>query len=98
MTELQGEDQGVILVALNTDPNEDESAVRDHVEQYGLEGRFAVAPQEMTDMLVEEYGADIVSVPTAPVVLVSPDQTSGRLLPRGLKSLEELQAELAAGG
>ncbi len=98
MTELQGEDQGVILVALNTDPNEDDSVVLEHVERYGLEGRFAVAPQEMTDMLVEEYGADIVSVPTAPVVLVSPDQTSARLLPRGLKSVDEIQAELAADG
>jgi hypothetical protein len=98
MTELQGEDQGVILVALNTDPNEDEAAVLEHIENYGLEGRFAVAPQEMTDMLVQEYGADIVSVPTAPVVLVSPDQSSARLLPRGLKSVDEIQAELAAGG
>jgi hypothetical protein len=98
MTELQGEDQGVILVALNTDPNEDEAAVLEHVEEYGLAGRFAVAPQSLTDTLVEEFGADIVSVPTAPVILVSSDQTSARLLPRGLKSVDELKTELAAGG
>jgi thiol-disulfide isomerase/thioredoxin len=94
MTELLEQTDEVVLVALDTDPNEDADRVRDHVERYGLAGRFAVAPQEMTDALVDEYGPTIVSVPTAPVVLVDADQESARLLQRGVKPAGDLLEEI----
>jgi thiol-disulfide isomerase/thioredoxin len=79
-----------VLVALDTDPNEDADSVRQHVERNGFSGSFAIAPANMTALLLDEFGPEIVAVPTAPVILISADQTSARLLDRGLKRAEEL--------
>ena len=97
LTELQGIDSDVVVIGVDADPNEEAQQVIDHVEENGFEGRYVVAPQELTDALVDEFGPSILSPPTSPVVLISADQSSARLLPRGLKSLEDLQAELEAG-
>ena len=96
LTELQQENSDVVVIGVDADPNEEAQQVIDHVEQNGFEGRYVVATQELTDALVGEFGPSIVSPPSSPVVLISADQTSARLLPRGLKSLEDLKAELEA--
>lgn len=82
------------LVAINVDPNEDESAVRGHVDRHGLVGHFAVPPQSMLDDMVGEFGASLVTPPTSPVVLLSADQTEARLLERGVKTVDDLLAEI----
>ncbi|GAB4242289.1 MAG: hypothetical protein Kow00129_00690 [Thermoleophilia bacterium] len=79
-----------VLVALDTDPNENEQKVREHVVRNGFTGHFAVAPSELTSELLEEFGPEIVAVPAAPVVLVSEDQSRARLLERGVKSADAL--------
>ena len=94
MKELLGEGHGVTLVAIDTDPNEDAEKVVGHIERHDLAGTFAVAPQEMTDMLVQQFGAEIITVPTAPVILLEADQSSARLLRRGVKDRDTLAAEL----
>jgi hypothetical protein len=66
------------------------------VAERGSEGLYAVAPQTMTTELVGQFGPDIISPPTAPIVLVAPDQRSAELLPRGIKSADELEQALAA--
>jgi hypothetical protein len=96
MDGLLAEDPGTVLIAIDTDPNENVGLVADAVRDRGLEGLFAVTPQTMTDMLVQQFGPEIVTPPSAPIVLISPDQTSARLLPRGLKSAEDLAAALDA--
>jgi hypothetical protein len=83
----------VTLVALNVDANEDEAAVRGHVDRHDLVGHFAVPPQGMLDTLVSEYGAEFVTPPTSPVILVDAAQSSARFLDRGVKPADEL-AEL----
>lgn len=90
------ESSDALLVALDTDPNEREDAVREHVERNDFAGRFAVAPSEMTAALLAQFGPEIVAVPTAPVILVSADQASAELLDRGVKSAEELLGVLRA--
>ncbi len=80
-----------VLVAIDTDPNEDAEQVRQHVERYALKGRFAVAPAGMTAALVDQFGPTVVSPPTAPVILISADQSEARLLKRGVKTAEELR-------
>jgi hypothetical protein len=94
MRELLGEGHGVTLVALNVDPNEDEAAVRAHVESNDLSGTFAVPPQSMLDALVGQFGAEFLTPPAVPVVLLDAEQTEARLLDRGVKSREELLEEL----
>jgi hypothetical protein len=97
LTELQEIDSDVVVIGVDADPNEEAEQVIAHVEENGFKGRYIVAPKELTDALVEEFGPSILSPPTSPVVLISADQSSARLLPRGLKSLEDLQSELEAG-
>lgn len=84
----------MVLVAIDADPNEDAAKVKEHVTRYRLKGRFAIAPQVMTNALVDKFGPDIIAPPTAPVVLISADQTQARLLPRGVKSVAELKAAI----
>lgn len=82
----------VIVVALDIDANEDEEAVREHIEQNGFEGHFAISPPALTQTLIDEYGTYIVTPPLSPKVLVNADQTEAEALGRGVKSAEELQA------
>lgn len=86
-----------VLVALDTDANENAQLIKDAWKDRGLTEPVAIAPQEMTDALLRRFGPDIVTPPTAPIVLISADQTSARLLPRGLKSADDLAAEVAKG-
>jgi hypothetical protein len=85
------EDRGPVLVAIDADPNENAELVRNAVRSRGNKGLFAIAPQEMVQDLVSQFGPEIVTPPTAPIVVISPDQTSAKLLPRGIKSRAELR-------
>ena len=91
-TKLVQQTDDVIVVALDIDANEDEEAVRDHIERNGFEGYFAISPPALTQTLIDEYGTYIVTPPLSPKVLVNADQTGAEALGRGVKSAEELQA------
>ncbi len=84
-------------MAIDIDENEDVGLVRDTWKQRGLSGPVAIAPAKLTEQLVNKFGPEIVTPPQAPIVLISADQTSARLLPRGLKNAEKIKAELAKG-
>jgi thiol-disulfide isomerase/thioredoxin len=86
----------VVSISLDTDPNEDVSVVQEHITTNGFNWLYAVSPAKVTQALINEFGVGIVNAPAAPVVLICADQSS-RLLPRGVKTADELQAELAVG-
>lgn len=87
---------GVVSISLNTDPNEDAAKVREHLDRHGFDWRYAVAPAEMTDQLVDQFGAVIADPPSAPVVMVCGDGRARRL-PNGVKPPDELQAAIETG-
>lgn len=64
------------VVGLNTDPNEDASKVRQHAEDNGFDWRFAVAPTEMTDSLVDQFGPSVTNAPSTPVIVACGDGTA----------------------
>lgn len=86
----------VVSIALDTDPNEDESKVKEHLERHGYDWYYAVSPVDVTKALIDEFGVTVVNAPGAPVVLICTDQSS-RLLPRGVKDVSDLEAEIAKG-
>ena len=86
----------IISVALDTDPNEDESFVKSHAKNNGFNWRYVISPRELTQALVDQYGPGVVSAPSVPVILVCPDQST-RFLSRGIKSAEVLKQEVAKG-
>ena len=91
LIELTGD--AIAHVSLNTDPNEDLDKVREHVERHGFDWLYAVAPIEMTQSLIDEYGLTVVNAPRVPVILIEADGTA-RLLPNGVKTAEELLEEI----
>ncbi|MDZ4168110.1 MAG: hypothetical protein U1E26_00450 [Coriobacteriia bacterium] len=97
MDELLDEDRVTVLVALGIDENEDAGLLRQVWKERGLTEPVAISPGPLTAALIQEFGPEIVTPPQAPIVLISADQTSARLLPSGLKDIEELKSEIAKG-
>lgn len=81
-----------ISVALNTDPNEDETQVIEHAESNGFDWKFTVSPKEFTQALVNDFGVGVVNAPSVPMILVC--ENSAKLLSKGVKSVEELKQAL----
>jgi thiol-disulfide isomerase/thioredoxin len=95
LLELAGDD--IVHISLDTDPNEDQNIVKGHVERNGFNWYFAVAPNEMTQQLIDEFGLSIVNAPGAPVVLLDEEQNA-QFLRGGIKSAEELLSLVDGGG
>ncbi len=91
---LHSLDEEIISISLDVDPNEDESKVLEHIQQYRYDWYFAVAPKQLTQALIDEFGNNIVNAPGTPIILICQDLSS-RLLPSGIKSVENLQEEIS---
>ncbi len=93
---MQLRDAGVDFrfVALDIDPNEDETLVRDHLTRNNFSGYYAVAPLEATASLLNEFGVGIVTPSSAPVILVCPGG-SVTFLHAGVKDAEHLELALS---
>ncbi len=76
-------------VGIDIDPYENEDIVRKHQSDNQFYGLYAVAPPEMTNELTHEFGVDIISPASAPMVLICSNGTVTRL-DRGVKSAEAL--------
>ena len=86
-------EEDIVHISLGTDPNEDETKVREHIERNDLNWYFAVSPVEPTRALIDEFGLTVVSPGSAPVILICQDQ-SARLLRNGVKSADDLLVEV----
>jgi len=93
---FEQENPEVISVSLDTDPNEDEARVLEHINRYGYGWRFAVSPTQVTQNLISEFGLTVVNAPSTPVILVCADQKT-RLMKTGIKDPTELKDEIAKG-
>lgn len=87
----------VVHISLDVDPNEDEEIVRNHMESNGFKWYSAVAPPEMTQELIDEFGIKVVNAPEAPVILVCEDQSARLLEQRGVKPVAVLEEEIEKG-
>lgn len=86
----------IIHIALDTDPNEDKAKVLDYIYKNKFNWFYAISPIEMTRELSDKFGLAFINAPSAPVVLICPDQTS-RFLKKGLKKSDELLSEIERG-
>ena len=69
----------VVSVALNTDPNEDAAAVRQHAREHGYDWRYAVSPTDVTSSIVDQFGASMTNPPQVPMLLRCADGCTRRL-------------------
>ncbi|MBR9706814.1 MAG: redoxin family protein [Candidatus Diapherotrites archaeon] len=87
----------VVHISLDTDPNESEQKVLDHLTRNGFDWLYAIPPASLTQELIDEFGLPIVNATSAPVVIICPGtpQTATLIQKSGLKQaptlLEELQ-------
>jgi thiol-disulfide isomerase/thioredoxin len=83
-------------VALNTDSQEDDRIVLDHISSNGFTGsKYAVAPESFTQQLIDEYGFKIVNAPSVPMILLCPGQEEEFFLKSGSKDAEYLMQEIS---
>lgn len=76
-------------VGIDIDPYENDDVVRKHQSDNRYYGMYAVAPPEMTNELTNEFGVDIITPASAPVLLICSNGTVIRF-DRGIKSAEVL--------
>jgi len=86
----------VVSIGLDTDPNEDEAKVLDFINQNDFDWSYAVAPVDLTQALIKEFGVKVVNAPSAPIVMICEDH-SARFLDSGVKDVDELKSEIAKG-
>lgn len=70
---LAGVGDEATVVSLNVDGNEDGDQVAEHAANNGFDWRFAVAPVSLTQSLIDEFGTDVTTPPTSPLVVVCGD-------------------------
>jgi len=68
--EALGGNEDLITVSLDVDVNEDGVALKDYVEQYGLTGRFAIAPLLVARALGNLYSAQYLNPPLSPMLII----------------------------
>lgn len=81
----------VVMVSLDTDPNENAELLRRYVEQTGFPWRFALAPRELIRELGDTFGTQFLTQPSEPMFLVDPRGVP-HLLPFGRKSADALRS------
>ena len=92
----QGEGEAIVHISLDTDPNENDATIEEHLARNGFDWYYAISPIELTRALMDDFGLAIVNAPGAPIVLVCADQST-RMLRRGVKTADDLLAEVADG-
>ena len=80
----------IVSIAVNIDSGEGEDRVRKHIEENGFDWHYAVARADFGKSLTDDFGLSIVHPPSAPVVLICPDQTVYKLR-TGVKSADDLR-------
>ena len=88
--------EAIIHISLDTDPNEDEAKIREHLERNGFDWYYAISPVELTNALIDNFGLKVVSAPSAPMILICEDQST-RFLRSGVKSADDLLSEVEKG-
>ncbi len=82
-----------VSISLDTDPNEDDDRIKEHLERNDFDWYYSVSPPNLTRLLIDNYGQGIANAPSAPVILICDDGKS-KLLGSGVKSSDELKREI----
>ena len=71
----QLEPDSVFYLSLDVDPNERAAELADYAVSQEFEWHFAIAPPDVSRSLAETFGAQILSPPSTPLIVVAPDGT-----------------------
>lgn len=87
----------IVSISINTDPNEDESKILEHIKKNEFEWYYAVSPIEMTQSLMNEFGNGIINAPSAPIILICEDLNYRKLSGFGARDVDKLKEEIKRG-
>jgi thiol-disulfide isomerase/thioredoxin len=87
------EDEDLVYISLDVDPNETESDLAAYADQQGYDWHFAVASREVARSLAETFGDQVLSPPSTPSIRVTRDGQAE--VSFGLRPAEQLVSELA---
>jgi hypothetical protein len=91
--ELLGMPADLVSISLDIDPNEDSEYLKAYVEDNTFDWIYAVSPAEVSREIGNLYGDQFLNPPSAPILIV--DRQGGvHPLPFGVKSAEDLKAEI----
>jgi len=85
-----GKPDDLILVSLDVDSHEDETALKEYASQYGLDWHLAVAPLLVERALGNLYSAEYLNPPLAPMLIIDRDGNVHQLQ-YGIKDVETLR-------
>ena len=68
---LQGED--VVYISLGVDPSERPADLAAYADGHGFGWRFAVAGRDLSRMLAQDLGDQVLSPPSTPRIIITPD-------------------------
>jgi hypothetical protein len=89
-----GEQDGLVSLSIDIDPNEDAGILKTHTEGHGFDWLFAVAPREVAHEIGQLYGDQFLNPPSAPMFIID-RQGQAHPLPFGVKSASALQEALS---
>ena len=98
MTALSRLDRSrVVWVGLDVDPSETAEALADYGPRWGFDHTYAIAGQDVSRALVDEFGPLVISPPSTPIIVIGTDGTV-TLTDFGHKSVDQIVALAAAHG
>ena len=65
----------LVYVGLDVDPNEQAASLATYSDEQGFDWPFAVASVEVSRSLAAEFGDQVLSPPSTPLILIGPDGT-----------------------
>lgn len=89
LKKLHDSNPEIIIIELNTDPNEDKQTVIDHINRYNFSGNYVISPIEFTKFLIDDFGPKIVQAPSVPMILIC-ENGDYQILKSGVKESNEL--------
>ena len=84
----------VVMVSVDVDTTENADQLRRFADQHGFGWRFAIAPREMLVELQRAYGAQFLTPPSEPMLIVDP-KGEAHLVPFGHRDANKLRALVA---
>ncbi|MCB9076161.1 MAG: hypothetical protein H6631_01060 [Anaerolineaceae bacterium] len=89
-----GDQPGLVSVAIDIDPNEDNAILKAHTDKNGFDWVYAVAPGEVAAEIGQLYGGQFLNPPATPMLIID-RQGQAHPLEFGPKSAQTLQEALA---
>jgi thiol-disulfide isomerase/thioredoxin len=87
--ESLGNPDDLVSISLDVDSNEDAETLKEYVEEYDYDWRFAISPHQVNHDLGNLYTAQYLNPPLAPMMIIDRDGNVEHL-PYGIKKVDAL--------